>query len=76
MALPFAIELPVIDVNGVVAAHSYPAGTVLMGVIWEPWAWELVKEGKITGYSIGGSAARSDEDPPEGDGVSPSEDDD
>lgn len=73
LTLPFAIELPVIDVNGQVVAHSYPAGTVLMGVIWEPWAWELVKEGKITGYSIGGSAARSDEDPPAGDGVSPSE---
>ena len=33
-------------------------GTVFMGVQWEPWAWELVKKGKLTGYSIGGKAER------------------
>ena len=38
--------MPVIDVNGEVAAHIYPAGTVLLGVIWEPWAWDLVLAGK------------------------------
>ena len=39
---------------------SYPAGTVFLGVQWKPWAWELVKAGKIQGFSIGGAAARID----------------
>jgi hypothetical protein len=29
-----------------------------MGVIWEPWAWDLVQNGDLRGYSIGGSARR------------------
>lgn len=64
MTLPWAMEVPVIDVNGEVAAHVYPAGTVLLGVVWEPWAWELVLTGKITGYSIGGSSLMRDEPAP------------
>ena len=43
-------------------AITLPAGTVLMGVVWEDWAWEMVKSGKITGYSIGGFAFRSEQD--------------
>jgi hypothetical protein len=31
---------------------------VFLGVKWKPWAWELVKGGKIRGYSIGGRAER------------------
>lgn len=64
MTLPWPMEVPVTDPNGLVVAHSYPAGTVMMGVIWDPWAWDLVKSGKITGYSIGGNAGRTDEQPP------------
>jgi hypothetical protein len=37
---------------------TYPAGTVFLGVQWKPWAWELVKKGKIRGFSIGGAAGR------------------
>lgn len=37
---------------------TYPAGTVFLGVQWKPWAWDMVKEGKIRGFSIGGAAAR------------------
>ena len=37
-----------------------PAGSVWMGVIWEPWAWGPVKTGQITGYSFGGTAKRED----------------
>jgi hypothetical protein len=37
---------------------TYPSGTVFLGVQWKPWAWEMVKEGKIRGFSIGGAAAR------------------
>ena len=36
----------------------YPSGTVFLGVQWKPWAWEMVKAGKIRGFSIGGAAAR------------------
>ncbi len=35
-----------------------PAGTVYMGVRWNKWAWEDVKKGKITGFSMGGYAQR------------------
>jgi hypothetical protein len=37
---------------------TYPAGTVFLGVIWEPWAWEKIQNGEILGYSIGGRAER------------------
>jgi hypothetical protein len=37
---------------------TYPAGTVFLGVQWKPWAWDMVKAGKIRGFSIGGAAAR------------------
>lgn len=40
------------------APVTYPSGTVFLGVQWKPWAWELVKQGKIRGFSIGGAAAR------------------
>lgn len=65
MTLPWPISVPVVDPNGNVLSHTYPAGTVLMGVIWEPWAWALVLQGKITGYSIGGSSLMSDEPGPD-----------
>lgn len=39
-------------------AVTYPEGTVFLGVVWKPWAWDLVKKGKIRGFSIGGSSAR------------------
>lgn len=64
MTLPWAMTVPVIDVNGSVTDHIYPAGTVLLGVVWQPWAWTLVLEGKITGYSIGGSSLMRDEQAP------------
>lgn len=37
---------------------TFPAGTVYMGVIWQDWAWEDVKKGKLTGFSMGGMARR------------------
>jgi hypothetical protein len=45
---------------------TYPSGTVFLGVQWKPWAWELVKAGKIQGFSIGGAAARIEMGMPEG----------
>jgi hypothetical protein len=37
---------------------TFPAGTAYVGVVWEPWAWNLVKAGKLQGLSMGGSANR------------------
>ena len=42
---------------------AYPEGTVFLGVVWKPWAWDLVKQGKIRGFSIGGSSARLQVEP-------------
>jgi hypothetical protein len=39
-------------------ATTYPQGTVFAGVVWEPWAWQMVKAGDLRGLSIGGSAVR------------------
>ena len=58
MQLPYPLETPVIRPDGMQETHTYPAGTVFLGVIWKDWAWELVKMGKILGYSIGGKAER------------------
>lgn len=48
------------SIDGVTKSVSttFPAGTVYAGVLWEPWAWEDVKKGKITGFSMGGWARR------------------
>lgn len=69
MTLPHETTWPVIDPNGNVASHTYPAGTVMLGVIWDEWAWELVKSGAISGYSIGGNANTAPADIPDGDGL-------
>ena len=39
-------------------SFDFPANTPFMGVIWEPWAWDLVQNGDLRGYSIGGTARR------------------
>jgi 2'-5' RNA ligase len=44
--------------DGTQTEHTFPAGTPYLGVYWEPWAWELIKAGKLRGYSIGGSSSR------------------
>jgi len=58
MAFPYALTVPIQTPTGITTNHTYPPNTVFLGVIWEPWAWELVKAGKILGYSIGGKAER------------------
>ena len=35
---------------------TIPAGSAWMGIIWEPWAWQMVKSGEINGLSFGGWA--------------------
>lgn len=44
--------------EGEEADVTFPAGTVFMGVRWDEEVWPLVKSGKITGYSLGGTATR------------------
>lgn len=56
---PFEVTVPVKHPEGE-REHTYPAGTPFLGVIWEPWAWELVKSGEIRGLSIGGTANRAE----------------
>lgn len=58
MTWPYSVDVNVSKNDGSTNARSFPQGTVFMGVQWEPWAWELVKKGKLTGYSIGGKAER------------------
>lgn len=58
MAFPHSLTVPITTPDGKEEQHTYPPNTVFLGVIWEPWAWEMVREGKIRGYSIGGKAER------------------
>jgi hypothetical protein len=62
MTWPYEVEIPMIrkSVSGADTQEPvmFPPNTVFLGVKWKPWAWELVKGGKIRGYSIGGKAER------------------
>lgn len=58
MSFPVPITLGMTKASGDAKQVTYPAGTVFLGVKWNDWAWDLVKQDKITGFSIGGSAAR------------------
>lgn len=58
MSFPVPITLGMSKASGDAKEVTYPAGTVFLGVKWNDWAWDLVKQDKITGFSIGGSAAR------------------
>jgi hypothetical protein len=37
---------------------TYPPNTTFLGVIWNDKAWEMIKAGKLRGYSIGGFSDR------------------
>ena len=58
MTWPYEMTIEMTMSDGDVEKREYPADTVFMGVVWKEWAWNLVKEGKIRGYSIGGKAER------------------
>ena len=63
---PHEVDVPMVQADtGAVRKVAFPAGTVFLGVVWEPWAWELVKKGEIRGYSIGGTGAGVEVDMPE-----------
>ena len=69
MTWPYPVTVPMRKADGTEENVTYPSGTVFMGVQWEPWAWELVKAGKLTGYSIGGKSERLMVDFPEQDDI-------
>jgi hypothetical protein len=58
MTFPYPLSIPLVKANGESNTLTFPANTVFMGVQWSDWAWKLVKEGKLRGYSIGGKAQR------------------
>jgi hypothetical protein len=55
---PFAISAEMVTPNQGVTKFEFPANTPVLGVIWEDWAWDMVKAGELRGYSIGGRARR------------------
>ena len=58
MTWPYEVKVPIVMKDATQKDLIFPADTVFLGVVWEPWAWELVKDGKLRGYSIGGRAQR------------------
>lgn len=44
--------------GNVIAKETVKAGDWLLGVIWNEEAWDLIKQGKVTGYSLQGTATR------------------
>lgn len=61
---PMPIETALAVPGEGITKYAFPADTPFMGVIWEPWAWEMVKAGDLRGYSIGGKAQRMEADLP------------
>ena len=59
-ALPWPIEIPMTLPDGKTDNVRLPAGTVLTGVVWDERAWPAVKDGRIGGLSLGGTAVRVD----------------
>lgn len=65
MTFPYELSVPMSKASGDTENFTYPKNTVFMGVLWKDWAWDLVKSGKLRGYSIGGKAKRVGSDSPE-----------
>ncbi len=61
---PFPIEADLEVPNQGITKQVFPADTPFLGVVWEDWAWDLVKAGELRGYSIGGRARRVEADLP------------
>ena len=64
MTMPFPLEAELTVPGQGVTKYTFPADTPFLGVIWEPWAWDMVKAGQLRGYSIGGTAKRMEADLP------------
>ena len=59
---PFAMNAEMALPDQEPQEFEFPPNTPFMGVIWEPWAWDLVQQGELRGYSIGGTARRVEAD--------------
>ena len=66
LTVPFPVEADLTVPGQGTTRYQFPANTPFMGVVWEPWAWEMVKAGRLRGYSIGGTARRMVADLPSG----------
>lgn len=55
---PFEVTCELAKGDGSSEAVTLPPGTVYEGVVWRPWAYEAVKNGKLNGMSLGGRAKR------------------
>ena len=44
------------DGTGAETETTLPPGTVYQGVVWEPWAFEMVQAGEINALSLEGIA--------------------
>jgi len=64
MTMPFPLEAELTVPGQGVTKYTFPADTPFLGVVWEEWAWDLVKSGQLRGYSIGGTAKRVEADLP------------
>lgn len=53
---PYEVTAELVLPDGSSETHTFPAGTVFMGVEWDEAVWPMVEEGRITGYSLGGTA--------------------
>ncbi len=62
---PFPIETEMTVPGEQITKYGFPANTPFLGVVWEPWAWDLVKSGQLRGYSIGGKARRVEAELPD-----------
>jgi len=59
MTMPQAWTVNMLDNKGnPIGEVTYPPNTVFLGVIWNEEAWQLVKQGQLRGYSIGGFSDR------------------
>ena len=56
IVMPWEFDAQLRQHDGTIVTKHYPVGTVLIGVVWFDWAWELILQGKITGMSMGGMA--------------------
>ncbi len=61
---PMPIETALAVPGEGITKYAFPENTPFMGVVWESWAWEMVKAGELRGYSIGGKAQRMEADLP------------
>jgi hypothetical protein len=66
MTMPQSWTVDMLDNKGnPIGEITYPPNTVFLGVIWNEESWQLVKDGKLRGYSIGGFSDRMLADLPE-----------